>query len=275
MKLNSSTTRPSTGGMSSLPRYCHLIAGCVKLTGALNRQGGIVLIAETVSLGILSLPSVLATLGLGPGIALILVMSFLSTYSGLMLAEFHKEFPFVQNFGDALEVIGKSIGMGPLFQEVFGWAQVLFQVFVMGGHLQLWTICLNTLTGSSTCTIAWAVVGLAVFWILDVPRTLRYTSYMSIACKPLPPLDLAELQSLNSAQACLSITVAVLMTLGDVVAERPMGSAGIVAAQELKFTNAFLAVTNIATAFCKSHVSSHHALLPSTPGIHRVFQEPR
>src|SRR5689334_12186178 len=83
-------------------------------------QGGIVLIAETVSLGILSLPSVLATLGLVPGIVLILVMSGLSTYSGLVLAEFRAAYPFVQNFGDAVEVMGKSIGMGRLFQEVFG-----------------------------------------------------------------------------------------------------------------------------------------------------------
>lgn len=146
-------------------------------------QGGIVLIAETVSLGILSLPSVVATLGLIPGIVLILVMSALSTYSGLMLGEFQKEYPYVQNFGDAVEIIGKSIGMGPLFQEIFGWAQVIFQVFVMGSHLLTWVICLNTLTGGSACNIIWAFVGLAVFWVLNLPRTLRYTSWMSMACK--------------------------------------------------------------------------------------------
>ncbi|RMJ17088.1 hypothetical protein CDV36_003279 [Fusarium kuroshium] len=193
-------------------------------------QGGIVLIAETVSLGILSLPSVLATVGLVPGIVLILFMGCLSTYSGLVLAEFRKQYPFVQNFGDAVEVIGKSIGMGRVFQEFFGWAQVTFQVFVMGSHLLTWTICLNTLTSSSTCTIVWAVVGLAVFWVLNLPRTLKYTSYMSIA-------------------SCLSITTAVLITVGDVAAERPIGSGSFHVARELGFTGAFLAVTNIAIAF--------------------------
>lgn len=148
-----------------------------------SRQGGIVLIAETVSLGILSLPSVLATVGLVPGIILILVMGCLSTYSGVVLAEFRKQYPFVRNFGDAVEVIGRSVGMGPLFQEIFGWAQVIFQVFVMGSHLLTWTICLNTLTNSSTCTIVWAVVGLGVFWVCNLPRTLKYTSYMSMACE--------------------------------------------------------------------------------------------
>ncbi|TQN70830.1 N amino acid transport system protein [Colletotrichum shisoi] len=193
-------------------------------------QGGIVLIAETVSLGILSLPSVLATVGLVPGIVLILVMSLLSTYSGLVLAEFRNEYPFVQNFGDAVEVIGKSIGMGAVFQEVFGWAQVTFQIFVMGSHLLTWTICMNTLTNSSTCTIVWAVVGLAVFAVLNFPRTLKYTSYMSMA-------------------SCLSITLAVLMTLGDVAVSRPIGSGSIEVGRQLGFTGAFLAVTNIAIAF--------------------------
>ncbi|TEA13137.1 N amino acid transport system protein [Colletotrichum sidae] len=193
-------------------------------------QGGIVLIAETVSLGILSLPSVLATVGLVPGVILILVMSALSTYSGFVLAEFRKAYPFVQNFGDAVEVIGKSIGMGRVFQEVFGWAQVIFQVFVMGSHLLTWTICLNTLTNSSTCTIVWAVVGLAVFAVLNFPRTLKYTSYMSMA-------------------SCISITVAMLMTLGAVADEKPIGDAAIDITRKLGFTNAFLAVTNIAIAF--------------------------
>ncbi|KAK7428292.1 hypothetical protein QQZ08_005189 [Neonectria magnoliae] len=179
-------------------------------------QGSIVLIAETVSLGILSLPSVLATVGLVPGIILILVLGVLSTYSGLVLGEFHRAYPSVQNFGDAVELIGRPIGMGRLFQEIFGWAQVTFQVFVMASHLLTLTICLNTLTNSSTCTIAWGFIGLAIFWALNLPRTLKYASYMSMAY---------------------------------VAIERPIGSGSIEVTRELELAGAFLAVTNIAIAF--------------------------
>lgn len=149
----------------------------------MSRQGSIVLIAETVSLGILSLPSALAALGLVPGIILIVVLAILATYSGIMLGEFRKSYPFVRNFGDAVQIVGESIGMGRVFQEIFGWGQVLFQVFVMGSHIQTWTICLNTLTDSRVCTVAWAFIGLVVFWMCNVPRTLKYTSYMSMTCK--------------------------------------------------------------------------------------------
>lgn len=150
------------------------------------------MIAETVSLGILALPSVIATLGMATGIVLIIVMGILSTYSGLMLGEFRKQYPFVQNFGDAVEVIGRSVGMGRVFQEFFGWGQVIFQVFIMGSHILTWTICLNTLTDSSTCTIVWAVVGLVVFWICNLPRTLKYTSFMSVACKFRPCVTVSK-----------------------------------------------------------------------------------
>lgn len=139
--------------------------------------------AETVSLGILSLPSVLATVGLVPGIILICVISMLATYSGLLLAEFRKQYPFVQNFGDAVGLLGKSIGMGNVFNEVFGWAQTVLQIFLLGGHILMWTICMNTLTNSTVCTVAWAAIGMFIFWLFNIPRTLKYTSWMSAACE--------------------------------------------------------------------------------------------
>ncbi|KAH6840578.1 transmembrane amino acid transporter protein-domain-containing protein [Chaetomium sp. MPI-CAGE-AT-0009] len=193
-------------------------------------QAGVVMIAETVSLGILSLPAVVATLGLAPGIAVMVFMGILSTYSGLVMGEFRKKHPWVESFGDAGEVMGRSIGMGKVFQEVFGWAQVIFQVFVMGSHLLTWTICLNTLTNSAACTIVWGVVGLGVFWVLNIPRTLRAAGYYSFA-------------------SFASIFTAVMITMIDVGIEKPIGTTSIEVARTIGFSSAFLSVTNIAVAF--------------------------
>lgn len=189
-----------------------------------------VLIAETVSLGILSLPAVVANLGLAPGVIIMVIMGILSTYSGLVMGEFRKQYPWVQSFGDAGEVMGRSIGMGKLFQEVFGWAQTIFQIFVMGSHLLTWTICLNTLTNSAACTIVWGVVGLAVFWVLNTPRTLRAAGYYSFA-------------------SFASIFTAVMVTMIDVGIEKPIGTTSLEVSRTIGFTSAFLSVTNIAVAF--------------------------
>ncbi|KAI5925486.1 aromatic and neutral aliphatic amino acid permease [Camillea tinctor] len=193
-------------------------------------QAGMVMIAETISLGILSLPAVVANLGLVPGIILIFVMGVLSTYSGYVLGEFRRQYPWVQSFGDAGEVLGRPFGMGRFCQEFLGWAQTIFVIFVMGSHLLTWTICLNTLTDSSTCTIVWAFVGLAVFWVLNVPRTLKYASYMSFF-------------------SFFSIFTAVLVTMIDVGIEKPIGTTSIEISRHVGFTSAFLSVTNIAVAF--------------------------
>lgn len=194
------------------------------------RQAGVVMIAETVSLGILSLPAVVANLGLATGIVVMVFMGILATYSGLVMGEFRKKYPWVESFGDAGEVMGRSIGMGKLFQELFGWAQVIFQIFVMGSHLLTWTICLNTLTNSTTCTIVWGVVGLAVFWVLNTPRTLKAAGYYSFA-------------------SFASIFTAVMITMIDVGIEKPIGTTSIEVARTLGFSSAFLSVTNIAVAF--------------------------
>lgn len=56
-------------------------------------QAGMIMIAETVSLGILSLPSALATLGFVPGMILILGLGLLATYTGYMIGSFKLHYP--------------------------------------------------------------------------------------------------------------------------------------------------------------------------------------
>lgn len=128
-----------------LPRY-HVHRTNGALTGS-NRKAGTILFAETVSLGILSLPSVIASVGIGPGIALIVVMAILSGYSGLIFGEFCMQYPEIDSFGGVGHVVGGAVGgptMGVIFGEFLGWGQTIFQIFVMGSHLLTWTIAMNT-----------------------------------------------------------------------------------------------------------------------------------
>lgn len=56
-----------------------------------------VMIAETISLGILSLPSVLATIGMAPGAILIASLGIVATYSGYVIGQFKMAHPWVSN----------------------------------------------------------------------------------------------------------------------------------------------------------------------------------
>lgn len=197
-------------------------------------KAGIVLVAETVSLGILSLPSVIASLGLAPGIVLIVFIAILSGYSGLVFGEFCMRYPEIESFGGVGEVMGRTLSgpaAGLILKEFMGWCQVIFQIFVMGSHMLTWTIALNTLTDSSQCTVMWAGVGLVIFWVCNLPRNLNVASYLSVV-------------------SSLSIFSAVIVTIVDVAIEKPIGSTSIDVARQMGFTGAFLSVTNIAIAFC-------------------------
>jgi amino acid permease len=58
-------------------------------------QGSLVMIAENISLGILSLPAVLAKVGLIGGLITIIGLGIFSTYSGYVLWQFRMRYPQV------------------------------------------------------------------------------------------------------------------------------------------------------------------------------------
>ena len=113
------------------------------------------MIAETISLGILSLPSVLAAIGIVPGVILIAGLGIIATYTGYVLGQFKLAYPHVHSMADAGEVLA-----GPIGRELFGFAQIIFLVFVMGSHILTFSIMLNTVSNPGTCTIVFGVIGL-------------------------------------------------------------------------------------------------------------------
>src|SRR2546421_12085277 len=84
---------------------------------------------------------------------------------------------------DAFEILFEPLGMPHFGREFGGAAQTIFLIFSMGSHILTWIICFSTITNHATCNIVWGVVALILFWIIDLPRTLKNVSWFSIACK--------------------------------------------------------------------------------------------
>lgn len=80
--------------------------------------------------------------------------------------------------GDIGEILFGAFG-----REFFGAFYVIYCIFCAASHLLTFTIAMNVLTGHATCTIVWGVVGLVIFSILTIPRTLKNISFLSIICK--------------------------------------------------------------------------------------------
>ncbi|KAK9779752.1 putative Amino acid transporter transmembrane domain-containing protein [Seiridium cardinale] len=138
-------------------------------------QASMVMVAENISLGVLSLPAVIGTVGLAAGITTIIVLGIFASYSGYVLWQFRMRYPQVASYTDVGKVLAGRVGY-----EIFSAAYVIYCLFFMASHLLTFTIALNVLSRHGTCTIVFGIVGLVVFSILTIPRTLKNVSFLSI-----------------------------------------------------------------------------------------------
>ncbi|CAI7655509.1 hypothetical protein PCG10_000896 [Penicillium crustosum] len=192
-------------------------------------QTGMFMIAESVSLGVLSLPKTLAQLGLAPAIVLIIGLGLLATYTGYTIHQFRARYPHIQNLADAGEVLFGAFG-----RELFGLGQLLFSIFIMGSHILTFSVMMNTVTEHGTCTMVFTAVGFLICFVCSLPRTMKNMTYIS----------------------CLSfasIVTAVIITM-IAVGVQNQGGQNLKATIDTDLVQAFSAVTNIVFAYC-AHVA--------------------
>ncbi|KAJ5123110.1 hypothetical protein N7448_009207 [Penicillium atrosanguineum] len=192
-------------------------------------QAGMFMIAESVSLGVLSLPATLASLGIAPALILIIGLGLLATYTGLLIGKFHQRYPHIQNLADAGEVL-----MGAFGRELFGIGQLLFSIFIMGSHILTFSVMMNTVTDHGTCTMVFTAVGFVICMVCSLPRTMKNMTYISCC-------------------SFVSILTAVIITMIS-VGVQDHGYSSLKATVDTDLYHAFTAVTNIVFAYC-AHVA--------------------
>ncbi|KAF2840856.1 amino acid transporter [Patellaria atrata CBS 101060] len=151
----------------------------------------------TISLGVLSLPSAVATIGLVPGLLLIFILGLVATYTGYVIGQFKYAHPHLHTFADAMRLVG-----GPVLGVIAAIGQVLILVFIMGAHLSGFSIMMNVLTDHAFCSVGFGALGLLICFLLDLPRTFKNVSYLSIS-------------------SCISIVAAVLVAIVGIGIQKP------------------------------------------------------
>ncbi|KAJ5234855.1 uncharacterized protein N7469_004023 [Penicillium citrinum] len=188
----------------------------------------ILMIAQSVSLGVLSLPSSMAVLGLVPGCIIIVGIGAMTTYTGYVVGQFKLRYPQVHNMADASEIL-----FGPWGREIFGIAQLLCFIFLMGAHILTFSIMMNTLSNHGACTIIFCLVGAILCFFLTLSRRLEEVSYLGII-------------------SSLSIFTAVMITMIAIGIEAPDPRAYAITHPSLM--NGFQATLNIVLAY-SGHMS--------------------
>ncbi|BCS23151.1 uncharacterized protein APUU_31376S [Aspergillus puulaauensis] len=203
-------------------------------------QCAILMVAETISLGVLALPAAVAQLGLGPALAILLGLGALATYTGYVIGQLKWKYPHVSSAADAGELL-----MGRFGRELLFWSNMMYLVFIMASHLLTFTVAMNTITKHATCSIVFGVVGLVVSFLLAIPRTLERMSWLSFV-------------------SFTSIIGAVFITMIAVGIRNPPAS--IQAATDPTLVSGFTAASNIVFSF-----SSHNTFFT----IISELREPR
>lgn len=136
------------------------------------------MLAETVSLGILSLPYAVSSVGLIPGTVLIIAFGFITTYTGYEVYRFKMRFPEIKSFAEAGSLIGGTAGRWLV--EIM---QMGMLIFIMAGHIIIFEAMAVKLSHEGICAVWWTVLALVINICCSLPRALKTNSWFSIFCE--------------------------------------------------------------------------------------------
>ncbi|GAA5856123.1 hypothetical protein JCM9279_004919 [Rhodotorula babjevae] len=137
--------------------------------------GATVLLAKTqIGLGVLSIPSVFETLGIIPGVIILIVLAILTTWSGEILGRFKLRHPEVYSLSDCGRLMFGRVG-----DEVFGVAYFLLTTLVGGLGLLSISTALNAISLHATCTAYFMLVAVAVTYPFAAIRKLDKIAWIT------------------------------------------------------------------------------------------------
>ncbi|CDZ96483.1 Amino acid transporters [Phaffia rhodozyma] len=193
----------------------------------------VLLLKQQVGLGVLSLPATLNTLGVVPGLILIIFFGIVATYGDYVVGQFRVRHPGVHTLGDIGYIVGGKWG-----RELMGWGFCLLMCLLCGSGILTTSIALNAITSHATCTIAFAVVAMVIIMIGASARTFQQISWMSWV-----------------GISCI-IPAILLVTIACGISDRPANAPSIgIFDKELKafatpsFVEAMVALSNVLFAF--------------------------
>ncbi|KAL1408799.1 hypothetical protein Q8F55_005613 [Vanrija albida] len=139
--------------------------------------GALVLLTKTnFGLGVLTIPSVLHTFGIVPGIICVLAMMALTTYCASHVGRFKLRHPEVYGLADAGRVVG-----GPVVQHLTNACLGLYYMLITSSAIVSLSIGLNAVSTHGACTAIFVFVAAAAGLVVGSVRTLGSVAWIGWA----------------------------------------------------------------------------------------------
>ncbi|KAI0082189.1 amino acid transporter [Panus rudis PR-1116 ss-1] len=134
----------------------------------------LLMIAEIVSNGMLSLPNAMAAVGIVPSLILTIFLGIFGLFTAKLLIDFKLHHPHVHNMGDAGHIIFGTIG-----REILSAGTVIFAICGVGSVVLSGQLALSVLSDSKLCAILLLLIFSAATFLLALPRTLGRLSWLA------------------------------------------------------------------------------------------------
>lgn len=144
-------------------------------------QAAVLVAKLQFGLAVLGIPSTFHALGIIPGTFLLIVLTLITTYAGVLVTQIREIHPEIHNVQDVGELL-----IGKWGARVIGVIYFAFAVLIVSAGLLTTSIALNALTNHATCTMIF--VGLAAFMVCLIGSPLRdlhrvsWLGWLGMAC---------------------------------------------------------------------------------------------
>ncbi|KAI5478377.1 hypothetical protein MNV49_005126 [Pseudohyphozyma bogoriensis] len=152
----------------------------------------ILMMKSQIGLGVLSIPFVFQTIGMIPGILVILALGIITTYTDYIVGTFRLRHPEVHSVADVgfllFGVIGREIfgAMASNFPfnhvenraDGFFFQYWLYMTTIAGSGLLSIAIALNSISDHGACSVVFVVVGAIAAFLLSLIQTLEKLSWL-------------------------------------------------------------------------------------------------
>ncbi|KAF8850423.1 amino acid transporter-like protein [Acephala macrosclerotiorum] len=189
----------------------------------------VVLIVEAIALGALSIPSAFATLGMVAGVITTVGLGFVAIYTSYVVGQVKLAFPHVAHYADAGRLL-----MGTFGYELIGAMFALELIFLVGSHCLTGSIALLNISNNAICSLAFGVVSAVVLLILALPPSFA---------------EVAILGYIDFVSVMLAIGITIVATGISYGQAGDMSDWSAWPKENLGFTEAFIAITNIVFAY--------------------------
>lgn len=127
-----------------------------------------------IGLGVLSIPAVFHSLGLIPGVIIILIIAAMTSWSNYIVGVFKMAHPDVYGIDD----VGRKL-FGRVGYEFFGVTFALYWIFVAGSGMLGISTALNALSSHGACTAVFVAVAAIAGFGLGSIQTLGKISWLA------------------------------------------------------------------------------------------------